>query len=83
MDVLVAIVENMGKKPTQKGWVTPAELGSEPRSSDDRAAGSPTARSQPKGLLKTPGVWLAPKAGKVQDRTVSCTHVSQVSLAKI
>lgn len=57
-----------GEKITQKGWVTPAELGSEPRSLDDRAAGSPTAGSQTKGLPKTRGarlIWLAPAAGKV------------------
>lgn len=86
MDVLVATVENVEKKPTQKGWVSPAELGSEPHSSDGRAAGSPTAGSQLKGLPKTQGarlVWLALKTGKVQDQTVSCTHISQVSLAKI
>lgn len=81
VDILAATMENMAKKTTQKGWVSPAEPGSQPRSLDGRATGSPTAKNQ-----KTRGarlVWLAPNAGKMQDWTVSCTHVSQVLLLKI
>jgi len=70
MDVSVATTENM-----EKNHPNPERMG-----------GSPAVGSQVKRLPKTPGarlVWLAPKAGKVRDRTVSCTHISQVSLAKI
>lgn len=81
---LVATMENMGKNnPERLGDSCRAE--SEP-SLGGRATGSPTVGSQLKGLMKTRGarlVWLSLRAGKVWDWTVSCTHVSQVSLAKI
>lgn len=59
--------------------------GIKPCSSGGRATGSPTVRSKER-TARTRGaelVWWAPRAVKVQDWTVNCTHISQVSLAKI
>lgn len=71
------------KKMTQKGWVIAAELGSS----------SALWEAELQAALQTQGktattqaawlVWWAPKAVKVQDWTVNCTHISQILLAKI
>lgn len=68
-----------GGEITWKGRVTPPE----PGSLDGRAAGSPAAGRQPEGLPRARGARLVRLALKAPDRTVRCTHVSRVLLAKV